>query len=130
MKPKLEVDPQGLAKLIEKKGKAWVLYELLQNSIDEEGVTEVTIHLEPMANRPVARIIVEDDSPEGFRNLSHAYTLFAESFSEGCGTWGRSSCWCSARRQRSPRPRALSYSTRTPAGRHAPSGTGARGSLG
>lgn len=79
-KPKLEVDAQGLAKLIEKKGKAWVVFELLQNGIDEAGVTEVTIYLEPLANRPVARLIVEDDSPEGFRNLSHAYTLFAESY--------------------------------------------------
>jgi hypothetical protein len=79
-KPKLEVDAQGLAKLIEKKGKAWVVFELLQNGIDEAGVTEVTIHLEPLANRPVARLIVEDDSPEGFRNLAHAYTLFAESY--------------------------------------------------
>ncbi|NIT79621.1 MAG: hypothetical protein GWN58_33225 [Anaerolineae bacterium] len=79
-KPKLEVDPQGLAKLIEKKGKAWVIFELLQNGIDEPGVTEVTMHLEPLANRPVARLIVEDDSPEGFRNLAHAYTLFAESY--------------------------------------------------
>jgi hypothetical protein len=82
-KPKLEVDPQGLAKLIEKKGKAWVLFELLQNGIDEAGVTEVTMYLEPLANRPVARLIVEDDSPEGFRNLAHAYTLFAESYKKG-----------------------------------------------
>ena len=35
MKPKFEVDPKGLAKLIEKQGKAWVVFELLQNAIDE-----------------------------------------------------------------------------------------------
>lgn len=79
-KPMFEVDPDGLAQLIEKKGKAWVVFELLQNGIDEAGVTEVTVYLEPLANRPVARLIVEDDSPEGFKFLAHAYTLFAPSY--------------------------------------------------
>jgi len=78
-----KVDKHGLAKLIEKKGKAWILFELLQNAIDEQGVTKVQIELMPLANRPVVRLTVEDDSPEGFRNLEHAYTLFAESYKKG-----------------------------------------------
>ncbi len=33
-----------------------------------------------MPGRPLADLTVEDDAPEGFRDLSHAYTLFAESY--------------------------------------------------
>lgn len=76
----LEVDEKGLAQLIEKKGKAWLIYELFQNAVDEEGVSCVSITLEPIPGRPLARLVVEDDGPEGFRDLSHAYTLFAPSY--------------------------------------------------
>jgi len=31
-KPKFEVDPQGLAKLLERRGKAFALFELIQNA--------------------------------------------------------------------------------------------------
>lgn len=76
------VDKDGLAKLLERKGKAFVLYELLQNAWDTNAV-EVTVTVEPIANKPFCNIEVVDDDPEGFSHLSHAYTLFAESEKKG-----------------------------------------------
>jgi hypothetical protein len=75
----LEVDKLGLRKLAFRRGAGWVLTELLQNSLDEQ-VTKVEIDLEPTPGRPLARLKVVDDSPDGFRELHHAYTLFAESY--------------------------------------------------
>lgn len=73
-----EVDKQGLAKILERKGKEFALMELIQNAWDEPGVTKVTASLE-YRGRNRALLVVEDDAPEGFQNLSHAFTLFAES---------------------------------------------------
>jgi hypothetical protein len=47
-------------------------------------VTEVCVRIEPV--RGVAgRVLLEvtDDSPEGFADLTHAYTLFLESAKKG-----------------------------------------------
>lgn len=77
---RFEVDRKGLAKLVEKRGWAWVVHELVQNGWDEDGVTEVRVGLAPIAGKPEALLVVEDDAPEGFRSLAHAYTLFAESY--------------------------------------------------
>lgn len=75
-----EVDKKGLAKLVERKGKAFVLYELLQNAWDCNKATEVAVTLEPMPrSKTMARLTVTDDHPNGFSNLAHSYTLFAES---------------------------------------------------
>ena len=78
--PWFTVDKDGLAKLLETRGKEFALFELAQNCWDEE-VAEVRIDLAPVGNgrRGVASLRVEDDSPEGFADLSHAYTMFAES---------------------------------------------------
>jgi hypothetical protein len=78
MKNWFEVDKQGLSKLLERKGKEFVLFELFQNSWDEAGVTKVSVSLEPQG-RNRARLVVEDDAPEGFTDLTHAFTLFADS---------------------------------------------------
>lgn len=72
------VDRRGLAKLVERKGKAFVLFELLQNSLDTDA-RNVEVCLEPLAGRPAALLIVRDDNPDGFKDLTHAFTLFAES---------------------------------------------------
>ena len=42
----LIADKEGLAQIVTKRGKAYVVGELLQNAWDEDGVTEVTIDLE------------------------------------------------------------------------------------
>jgi hypothetical protein len=74
-----EVDAGGLAKLIEHRGRGAVLFELFQNAADEQ-VTRIDMTLKPIAGRPLATLQVVDDSPDGFRDLAHAYTLFAESY--------------------------------------------------
>ena len=75
--PTFEVDKDGLAKLLERRGKEFAVTELVQNAWDENTKT-VTITLLPEGNDK-ARLTVIDDNPEGFSQLSHAYTLFAES---------------------------------------------------
>jgi hypothetical protein len=74
------IDREGLKKLIAKRGKGWILAELIQNAWDAEKASHVAVNLEPVdGRRAIARLTVEDDSPIGFRNLAHAYTLFAPS---------------------------------------------------
>lgn len=73
-----EVDKQGLGKLLERRGKEFILFELIQNAWDEN-TTRVDVTLERIAGTHSARITVEDDSPNGFADLTHSFTLFAES---------------------------------------------------
>ena len=75
-----DVDRTGLSKQAEQHSKGRLIGELVQNGLDEEGVTQIAVTLALVANRPLADLTVEDDSPEGFRDLTHAYTLFAESY--------------------------------------------------
>lgn len=75
--PTFEVDKKGLAKILERRGKAFVITELWQNAIDEN-VSRIDITLERQ-NGKLAELRVIDDSPDGFCDLKHAYTLFAES---------------------------------------------------
>lgn len=74
-----DVDKEGLGKLIKKHGTGRLIAELLQNALDEN-VTTVAITISPLPGRPIAELVVEDDSPEGFKDLAHAYTLFADSY--------------------------------------------------
>lgn len=73
-----DVDREGLRRLMAGRPKSFVLFELLQNAWDEE-TSLVSVRLEPAEGRGLAHVVVEDDSPDGFRQLSHAYTMFAES---------------------------------------------------
>ncbi len=73
-----EVDKDGLAKLLERRGKEFVLYELIQNAWDQN-VTRVNVTLTKGNRARVAELCVEDDDPDGFRDLAHSFTLFAES---------------------------------------------------
>ncbi len=72
------VDKEGLAKLLERKGKAFALFELIQNAWDTDAKF-VHVGLNPIANSPYAHLHVTDDDPTGFSKLEHAFTLFAES---------------------------------------------------
>lgn len=76
--PTFEVDKAGLAKLLARKGVEHTVIELVQNALDEN-TSNVGITLERLKDEGRWRIVVEDDNPEGFKDLSHAYTLFAES---------------------------------------------------
>jgi len=73
-----DVDKTGLGKQAEEQGKARLVGELIQNGLDEPGVTQIAVKL-AMAAESLADLTVEDDAPEGFHDLSHAYTLFAPS---------------------------------------------------
>jgi hypothetical protein len=71
-----DVDKAGLAQLVAGRSKFFVLRELIQNAWDEPGVTKCDVHLTPL-KRNLVSLSVTDDAPEGFCDLSHAYTLFA-----------------------------------------------------
>lgn len=72
-----EVDKAGLAKLRENCPKSALVFELVQNAWDT-GATKCEIMLQRCDNKSFV-LSVEDDNPTGFSNLTHAYTLFAES---------------------------------------------------
>lgn len=73
-----DVDKKGLAKLVRRKGLEFVVFELVQNAWDTRA-TEVNVEIEPIPGRPYVRLRVQDNDPDGFKFLSHGYTLFAES---------------------------------------------------
>lgn len=73
-----EVDKNGLAKLLERRGKAFVLLELIQNALDQD-TTRIDVRLNKLPGTRIAEVTVEDDDPCGFSDLTHMYTLFAES---------------------------------------------------
>jgi hypothetical protein len=74
-----EIDRKGLAKLLERRGKIALVSELIGNALDADGTTRVEVLLQPEEGVPHATIIVNDDAPEGFADISHAWTVFAES---------------------------------------------------
>jgi hypothetical protein len=80
MKPWLEVSKEGLKKQAKEIGPAKIAVELISNALDEAGVSVIDVTAVPVPNRKYVDIVVEDNSPEGFRELSHAFTIFAESY--------------------------------------------------
>jgi hypothetical protein len=72
------VDKEGLGKLVERRGKAFVIFELVQNAWDCAGTKQVDVSL-TWLGRDRAELTVVDDHPDGFKDLAHAYTLFAPS---------------------------------------------------
>lgn len=73
-----DVDKDGLAQIVGRRGLEFVLFELLQNSWDT-ATSRVDVTLTPVEGRPLVDVRIVDDDPDGFRNLAHAYTLFAAS---------------------------------------------------
>ena len=73
-----DVDKEGLAKVLARRGKGFVVNELIQNSWDTRAGT-VNVDLDPVEGKPLASLVVKDDDPDGFSDLRHAYTLYAES---------------------------------------------------
>lgn len=85
-KQHFEVSAEGLAQILERKDKSFIITELVQNSWDEDG-TRVDLELRPDPDVPdLVHLAVEDDDPEGFTNIAHAYTLFAASEKKGDAT--------------------------------------------
>ena len=73
-----DVDKSGLAALLENRGKSFALFELISNAWDANP-SEVIVKLEPIPNSPYATLTVEDDSEEGWLDLSQAFTIFSRS---------------------------------------------------
>jgi hypothetical protein len=78
-----DVDRQGLGRQAEEQGKGRLVGELVQNALDEAGVTQIAVSLALVPGQELADLTVEDDSAEGFHDLTHAYTLFAPSAKRG-----------------------------------------------
>lgn len=74
-----DVDRAGLRQLVAGRGPEFIVYELLQNAFDEK-VTRVDVSVTPIEGTRHWRIEVIDDSPDGFRDLRDAYTLYAPSY--------------------------------------------------
>lgn len=74
-----EIDKKGLAQLLARKGKEFALFELFQNAWDEHGVTQAEATVCQDITPGYGLIRVRDNAPDGFKNLTHAYTLFAPS---------------------------------------------------
>ena len=66
------VDKAGLAAVATRRGTAPLLLEPVQNAWDEEGVTFVQVYLSPVNGKPQVKLRIEDDSPDGFRDLADA----------------------------------------------------------
>lgn len=77
-----DIDKQGLAKLMDGRPKSFIIGEMYQNCVDTDA-KQVEIRLEKLAGTPKAKLTVIDDDPEGFKNFSHAWTMFAESTKKG-----------------------------------------------
>lgn len=76
----LEVDRKGLAKLLERRSPEWIVYELIQNAWDTQATT---VEVSLQRDGRFVRLEVKDDDPNGFADLSHAFTLYAESTKKG-----------------------------------------------
>ncbi len=74
----VDVDLDGMRKVLERRGKHFTIYELVQNAWDED-VTKIEVSLTRPENGR-SELVASDDSPEGFRNLTDAYTMYAESY--------------------------------------------------
>lgn len=75
-----DVDKEGLAALLDARGREFAIFELVSNAWDEDGVTTVRVSLTQEPTRRARWLLrVEDDAPDGFADLSHAWRLFASS---------------------------------------------------
>ena len=74
-----EVDTAGLKALQSNKPKTFIINELVQNAWDED-IALCSIRFKYNKDNSLLTITVKDDSPEGFKNITHAYTLFADTY--------------------------------------------------
>jgi hypothetical protein len=79
-----DVSVEGLRALRSSVPKSSLIFELVQNAWDTDA-TYCKISLTRFDDRRFM-LLVEDDDPNGFSDISHAYTLFAESAKKGDAT--------------------------------------------
>ena len=60
-----DVDKDGLGKQAEQHSKGRLIGELIQNALDEAGVTQIAVTLVLVSGRPLADLTVEDDWANG-----------------------------------------------------------------
>jgi len=75
---KIVVDPRGLQAIVRERGEVTLLDELVQNALDTDA-TEIKISIAGLSERNRVEVVVTDNDPVGFVDLSHANTLFAPS---------------------------------------------------
>ena len=73
----IDVDREGMRKVLSRRPKHFILTEPIQNAWDEP-ITKIEVDFR-MVGRNRCELVVIDDSPAGFENLTDAYTLFATS---------------------------------------------------
>lgn len=73
------VDRVGLSKLLEERGAPFAVLELIQNALDTNAKNISVTLTKTVGRRGLYDLTVVDDDPDGFSNLAHAFTLFAES---------------------------------------------------
>jgi len=78
-----EVDVEGLRELQEGKPKHFVARELIQNAFDED-VTFCAVQAD--WSNGTLTLTVKDNSPEGFRSLADAFTLFGNTYKRADAT--------------------------------------------
>lgn len=71
------VDRSGLRDILARRGIEFAVFELVQNAWDTDAKV-VHVQLETVAWGK-AKLTVIDDDPDGFKDLTHAFTLFAPS---------------------------------------------------
>ena len=71
------VDKAGLAAVLERRGKSFAIFELVQNAWDS-GTDRVRVHLTPTPGQPTALLTVEDWG-DGFADLDDSFTMFSRS---------------------------------------------------
>jgi hypothetical protein len=71
-----------LEKILRRRGLEFVLFELLANAWDSNA-TDVNVTLTAVKGHRLARLVVEDNDPQGFQEITHAYTMFADSLRRG-----------------------------------------------
>jgi hypothetical protein len=74
----LEIDILGLRRTLERKGKAWAIFELVQNAWDTDA-SRVDVTLTRPNKNGISTLTCRDNAPEGYRDLSEAHTLFGSS---------------------------------------------------
>jgi len=82
MKSWFNVDKEGLANQLERRGKSFAIFELIQNAWDSS-TPRVEVRMSPIPNSPFVSLEVEDFSLEGIADLEHTYTMFAPSSRAG-----------------------------------------------
>src|SRR5258708_664376 len=75
--PWFVVDKEGLRKTLARKGKAFAIFELLQNAWDEDATHVAVTLTQPKDGR--ATLACVDNASKGYANLATAHTMFAES---------------------------------------------------